>query len=47
MPGKPFFDEPAIDGPASMKAKARMKLTVRIRCLRVRLPALSAVSLLV
>ena len=30
MPGKPFSDEPAIEGPARMKAKARMKLMVRI-----------------
>ncbi len=31
MPGKPFSEEPAIEGPARMKAKARMKLIVRPR----------------
>jgi hypothetical protein len=30
MPGKEVSDEPAIEGPASTKAKARMKLKVRI-----------------
>jgi hypothetical protein len=29
-PGKPDSDEPAIDGPASRIAQARMKLNVRI-----------------
>lgn len=30
MPGKPLSDEPAIEGPARTKAKARIKLMVRI-----------------
>jgi hypothetical protein len=30
MPAKAVSDEPAMEGPARMKAKARMKLTVRI-----------------
>jgi hypothetical protein len=30
MPGRLLSEEPAIEGPARMKAKARMKLIVRI-----------------
>ena len=34
MPGKLPSEEPAIEGPARMKAKPRIKLIVRIGCLR-------------
>ena len=39
MPGKPWSEEPATEGPARMKAKARMKLKVRIGLSPVSVPA--------
>jgi len=45
MPGKPWSDEPAIEGPARMKAKARMKLMVRMCLSPVSVAGVPAVSL--
>jgi len=39
IPGTPLSDEPAIEGPARMKAKARMKLMVRMWLSPVSVPA--------
>jgi hypothetical protein len=45
MPGRPLSEEPASQGPARTKAKARMKLMVRILLSPVLVPAVPAVSL--
>src|SRR5882757_6045892 len=45
MPGRLPSEEPAIEGPARTKAKPRIKLIVRIGCLRFQAWALCAVSL--
>ena len=45
MPGKPLSEDPAIEGPARMEAKARMKLMVRIGLSPVPGPGVPAVSL--
>jgi hypothetical protein len=45
MPGRLPSEEPAIEGPARTKAKPRIKLIVRIGCLRFQAEALCAVSL--
>ena len=45
MPGRLPSEEPAIEGPARMKAKPRMKLIVRIGSSPVQVEALCVASL--